>query len=178
MADLNEKDIRVFVDAVTHYFLQLTREAPRIRGAYLETRGKRPPDMEYTGAIALSGAFRGRVYVTAPRALLRHLLVATNEPDQSHMAILDLIGEMANTLAGNARRHFGPQLEISIPMTSSGDDIRLPPDGGARPYIVSVEWKNYAASVVVDVQRSGDHTSTAPARPQQAGLANVSFGKA
>ena len=39
MADLNEKDLRVFVDAVTHYFKQLSREAPRIRGAYLDTGG-------------------------------------------------------------------------------------------------------------------------------------------
>jgi len=155
MADLNEKDLRVFVDAVTHYFKQLSREAPRIRGAYLDTGGTPAIEMEYVGAIALSGAFRGRVYVSAPRALLRHLLIATGEPDQSHMAMLDLIGEMANTVSGNARRHFGPQLEISVPMASCAGDIRLPPDSGSRPYIVSVEWKNYGATVVVDLQRSG-----------------------
>lgn len=155
MPDLTEADLRVFVDAITRYFTQLTREAPRVRGAYLSTGGHALPELEYTGAITLAGAFRGEVYVTAPRALLRHLLVATGESDHSDDSMLDLIGEMANTISGNARRHFGHRLEISVPRSLRAGQVR-PPALRHRPYIVSLDWKSYGASVVVDVRKAQD----------------------
>lgn len=154
MPDLSEQDISVFVEAVTRYFSQLTREAPKVRGAYLATQQGQTPQLEYTGVITITGTFRGRVYVSAPKAMLRHLLVATGETDQSTESLLDTIGEMANTISGNARRYFGEGMVISVPtcvLLGQGD---LPPVERSRPYIVSVDWKSYGACVVVDIQSS------------------------
>jgi chemotaxis protein CheX len=43
--------------------------------------------------------------------MLRHLLISTGELDQSSDSLLDVIGEMANTISGNARRYFGDGME-------------------------------------------------------------------
>lgn len=163
MPDLSTADIRVFVEAVSRYFTRLTREAPRVRGAYLAIDAGPPPELEYSGIIVISGAFCGQVCVTAPRALLRHLLVSTGESDQSEEAMLDIIGEMANTISGNARHHFGHGLEISVPVAQRSGCGRRPAVR-SRPYIVSLDWKNYAANVVVDLQRSDRPNGAAEGR--------------
>ena len=152
MSDLNEAEIKVFTDAVRHYFAQLTREPASVRGAYLERGGEATPVYDYSGQISVSGALRGSVTLSAPRAMIRHLLVALHETDQSEENLRDTVGELANTLAGNARKHFGESMEISVPVTSSG---ALPGGGGARerPYVIMVNWKTYNASLVVDLER-------------------------
>lgn len=153
MSDLKEEEIRVFVDAVTHYFTQLTTDRPQVRGAYLGAGDVRPPSLGFSGLIPISGGFQGSVYVSAPRAMLRHLLVTAQEPSQSDENLLDLVGEVANTIAGNARRYFGERMEIAVPVTIAGHADTIRPRCRTRPYIVTVEWKGYTAQLVVDIDR-------------------------
>ena len=56
MANLRETELKIFVDAVTHYFLHLTREPAEIRAAYLGETDL--PRFDYTGLITLAGQFR------------------------------------------------------------------------------------------------------------------------
>lgn len=151
MSDLNEAEIRVFVDAVSNYFGQLTQEPATVRGAFLDDNGGTVPVYDYSGQIALSGLFRGTITVSAPRAMIRHLLMAMNEHDQSDANLRDTVGELANTLAGNARKYFGGDMEISVPRTAAGPIS----NGGSRkrPYVIMVNWKTYSASLVVDIER-------------------------
>jgi chemotaxis protein CheX len=152
MSDLGEQEIKVFTDTVTHYFSQLTREAAAVRGAYLEREGNATPSFDFTGQIVVSGLYRGSVTVSAPRAMIRHLLVALHETDHSEDNLRDTVGELANTLAGNARRHFGERMEISVPTTASGG-IPVSSNGRQRPYVIMVNWKTYSASLVVDIEK-------------------------
>ena len=153
MSDLKEEEIKVFTDAVSHYFGQLTREPAAVRGAYLEREGEATPVYDFSGRIEVSGMFRGSVTVSAPRAMIRHLLVALHETDQSEDNLRDTVGELANTLAGNARKYFGENMEISVPVTAVG---AIPGSDSARdrPYVIMVNWKSYNASLVVDIERS------------------------
>jgi chemotaxis protein CheX len=48
---------------------------------------------------------------------IRELLLMQHETDLSESNLLDAIGEIANTLAGNARQTLGGGLEISAPTT-------------------------------------------------------------
>lgn len=151
MSDLNETEIKVFIDAVTNYFNQLTQEPASVRGAFLDDNGGTVPVFDYSGQIAVSGQFRGTITVSAPRAMIRHLLLALNEADQSDANLRDTVGELANTLAGNARKHFGGEMEISVPRTAAG---ALGNAGSRkRPYVIMVSWKTYSASLVVDIER-------------------------
>ena len=47
--------------------------------------------------------------------MLTVLLMRMQETDCSEETILDLVGEVANTISGNARRDFGKNFVISIP---------------------------------------------------------------
>lgn len=151
MSDLNETEIKVFIDAVSNYFSQLTQEPASVRGAYLDDHAGTVPVFDYSGQIALSGRFHGTITVSAPRAMIRHLLIALNESDQSDANLRDTVGELANTLAGNARKQFGGDMEISIPRTAAG---AIGNSGSRkRPYVVMINWKTYSASLVVDIER-------------------------
>lgn len=152
MADMSEVEFKVFIDSVTHYFSQLTRDPAAIRASYLADPSALRFD--YTGLITLSGRFRGCVYVTAPGRMLRELLRAMQEPDTQEDNLLDVVGEMANTIAGNARRHFGAALEISVPVRIRGVSEQIKSAVRSRPFAILFHWRRHEAAVVIDLEPS------------------------
>jgi chemotaxis protein CheX len=151
MTTLAEADLKIFIDAVTHYFSHLTSETAEIRAAYLAESSA--PRFEYTGLITLAGQFRGCVYFSAPRLLVRELLIQLQEPDTCQDNLLDAVGEVANTISGNARRHFGDALEISVPITILGATEQIRTGVRTRPFAIVLRWQRYEAVVVVDIER-------------------------
>jgi chemotaxis protein CheX len=149
---MNETDLSVFTDAVKHYFLQTTKEPVEIRAAYLE-QSYQPIHHQYTGLITLSGTFRGCVHFSASHTMLLQLLLIMGEPDRSESQRLDVVGEIANTIAGNARKHYGHELEISVPVTIRGNSDEMRAAVRARPFVISLHWRNQDAVVVVDIER-------------------------
>ena len=150
MAYLSAGELKIFIDAVTHYFLHLTREPAEIRASYLADAEM--PHFDYTGLITLSGKFRGCVYFSAPRRLVRELLIQLQEPDTSDENLLDAVGEVANTISGNARKHFGSMLDISVPVTIRGATEHIKSAVRARPFVILLRWQRYEAVVVVDLE--------------------------
>ena len=70
----------------------------------------------------------------------------------SHENLCDLVGEITNTLSGNARRDFGQQFQISVPAVLSGRDGKLDYPKTGRPIIIPIEWRNYHARLIVCLQ--------------------------
>lgn len=152
MSAISTNGIRVFTDAVKHFFAQMTQDQVVIDTAFLATDGK-PQCYDYTGLVAVAGEFRGCVYFSAPRVMLRHLLMSMGEMDHRDENLLDLVGEVANTFSGNAREQFGPAFAISVPVAVKGEPEHIKP-GSAHtpphaPFVISVRWKSYSAAVVV-----------------------------
>jgi chemotaxis protein CheX len=153
MTNLSEKELKIFIDAVTHYFEHLTREPAEIRTSYLADA--QMPHFDYTGLITLSGKFRGCVYFSAPQLLVRELLIRLQEPDTGEENLLDAVGEVANTISGNARKHFGNTLDISVPVTIRGTTEHIKSAVRARPFVILLRWQRYEAVVVVDLEPLG-----------------------
>jgi chemotaxis protein CheX len=153
MADITEQEIKIFVDAVNRYFAQITGEKAKIRSSFLAEGEIRPPIYDFTGLISLSERYHGCIYFSAPRVMLMRLLLAMREPRQTDSHLLDAVGEIANTLAGNAREYFGETMGISVPETFQGVTDRLQTAVRKRPYVIMVKWKQYEAAVIVDVAR-------------------------
>jgi chemotaxis protein CheX len=150
--DISEERIRVFTNAVKHYFAQVAGEAVAIDTAFLAEDGN-PVCYDYTGLISVSGDFRGCVYFSAPRVMLRHLLIAHGESDHREEHLLDLVGEVANTFSGNAREYFGPSFAISPPLAVSGrPDCLDYHEVHERPFVISITWKAYTAAIAVCVE--------------------------
>jgi len=153
MADISESDARVFVDSVTNYFLLLTGEPALVRSAYLASTSNLPR-FDYTGLIVFSGQFRGSVYFSASSMMAAKLLLAMRETDTGKSNLLDIVGEVANTIAGNARKHYGAGLGISTPLTIYGHSDEVKSAIRARPYAIELQWQQCDGVVLVDLEVS------------------------
>jgi chemotaxis protein CheX len=144
---LKEAEIRTFVEGTTHYFETSGQQAATVGSPYLVTDGK-PGTYEYTGVIGISGARKGIVYFTAPRGMLTVLLMRMQETDCSEETILDLVGEVANTISGNARRDFGKTFVISVPtvIAREAEKVTAP---HSRSYVIPINWRAHSAKLVV-----------------------------
>ena len=150
---IEEKRFQVFIDSVNRFFNEVNNIDVKVGTPYL-VENNTPAAHDYTGIIGISGPYRGCVYFTAPRVLLRNLLLSLQEPDKSEESMMDLIGEIANTIAGNARSEYGSEFMISVPMVVKGapDQIYLPKT--ARSFVIPISWKDYSASIVVSLEQN------------------------
>lgn len=145
---MTEQAIKTFVDGASRYFAQSADKVVKIGTPFL-IENTRPTVFDFTGVIQVSGVYSGLVYFTAPRILLTHLLMSLGEYDTSNENILDIAGEVANTLAGNARSEFGSDFKISVPSLLDTSSQKLVLPVGKRSYSIPVYWRSYSAAVVV-----------------------------
>jgi chemotaxis protein CheX len=150
MAALKETDLRMFIDSVRRYFDVTSRMSPEITAAFLGTDPL--PTHDFNGIVSFSGRFSGQVIVSLPAMALRELLLMQRETDLSDVNLLDAVGEIANTLAGNARQALGSALEISVPSTLRGRAGR-PARVRAHPYVITFRWNTYPGLVCVDLEQ-------------------------
>ena len=150
MDSLTADELKLFVESVRQYFRVVTRQEPQVTSAFLATGELQGHD--YNGIVTFSGAYNGHVIVSMPGQLLKELLVLQGENDLSQGNLLDAVGEIANTLGGNARKTLGPGLQISVPMKlhgSSGIKARV----RKHPYVITLRWNHQPALVCVDMER-------------------------
>ena len=144
----DEHEIRTFVYGTTRYFEVAAQQPATVGSPYLVTQGA-PETAEYTGIINITGRRNGIVYFTAPRGMLIVMLMKMNESDVSHDNLCDLVGEVANTISGNARRDFGKEFMISAPEVVSGNGKDVQPPAGCRPFVIPINGRSHSAKLVV-----------------------------
>jgi chemotaxis protein CheX len=152
MDTLHESELKLFVDSVRRYFQVITRQEPQITSAFLGTGDIDGHD--FNGIVSFSGTYNGHVIVSMPPQLLRELLLLQRETDLSEGNLLDAVGEIANTLGGNARKALGSGLQISVPVKlrgSAGIKARV----RKHPYVITLRWNHQPALVCVDMERHG-----------------------
>jgi chemotaxis protein CheX len=147
---LHPTELKLFVESVQRYFQVTTKQEPQITSAFLGTGDI--DGYDFNGIVTFSGAYNGHVIVSMPPQLVRELLLLQGETDLSQGNLLDAVGEIANTLGGNARKALGSDLEISVPVKlhgSSGVKARV----RKRPYIITLRWNRQPAMVCVDMEK-------------------------
>ena len=142
-----EAEIRTFVEGTTRYFEASARQPATVGSPYLVIDGN-PGAYEYTGVIGISGVRNGVVYFSAPRGMLTVLLMRMQETDTSDDNIRDLVGEVANTISGNARRDFGKNFVISVPVVIAHEEQEVPAPH-ARSFVIPINWRTHSAKLVV-----------------------------
>ena len=143
-----ESEISVFVNSVLHYFDTTVQQVAACGTPYLAV-GRSPEVSDYTGMIKISGKRDGVVFFTAPKSMLCVMLMRMQDTDMSHDNLCDLVGEIANTLSGNARRDFGHQFNISVPSVVCGRNSPVEYPADTRPIVVPIEWRTHRARLVV-----------------------------
>ena len=132
---LKVEDVKVFSDAALGFFAQTTGHKASVRTAYL---------LDGAGPI-----------VCAPRGLLSHVLLLLGESDYSDASHRDIVGEIANQMSGQARRHFGEALDISPPRVLSPEEGAASHPAGAVPFVIPMQWERYEAHLVVQMDKEG-----------------------
>ncbi len=152
MREMKEEKIQVFIDGVNRYFNEVYEFGVEVGTPYLVSNNH-PTAKDYTGIIGISGdVYKGCVYFTASSDLLRKLLILMAENSNSEANRRDLVGEIANTISGNARSEFGERFMISVPVVISGvlDNIHLPKD--THSYVIPITYQKHQAAIVVSLQ--------------------------
>lgn len=150
MATLSESDLRLFVDSIKNYLQVTTRQEPHITSAFLGTGDIQ--GFEFNGVVTFSGSYNGHVVVSMPARMLRELLLLQHETDMSDSNLLDAVGEVANTLAGNARKTLGSALSISVPLKMQGAPS-IKTRVRKHPFIVTLRWNSHEAMVCIDIEK-------------------------
>jgi len=81
--------------------------------------------------------------------MLTVLLMKMQESDFSHETMRDLVGEVANTISGNARKDFGRDFVISVPSVLAGEKPDIPASPGMRSFVIPINWRSHSAKLVV-----------------------------
>ncbi len=148
---MNNSEIKYVIDTTIKFFSEITGK-PAICGIPSIKNGVKFV-MEYTGIIGISGKRKGSIYFTSDKKMLTALACMMLEIDQpTREDIMDLVGEIANTISGNLRTSFGDDFLISVPVTVEGsvNDIRIPES--IDSYIIPIKWEKYQAYLVVSLE--------------------------
>ena len=147
------KEIGVFVDGVSRYFAQFADsqealERDLVIGAPYLIDASTNLSFRYNGVISVTGDVRGVVVFTASSVLLKYILLSLAEPEISEFLIKDLVGEIANTIAGNARRELGSSFHISPPRVHLSSF-------GRRSFVLPIQWRKNSARLIVGLGKEG-----------------------
>ncbi len=148
---MDETSLQVFIDGATHFFATATDEPAEVGTPYLVSN-RASLAKGYTGIIGVSGKRKGSVYFTAPPVLLKVLLLSMGESDTSKDNMCDMVGEVANTISGNARRDFGSDFMISVPIVVVGKLEKICVPQELRSFVIPINWRGYDASLVISLE--------------------------
>ena len=145
---LDAEEVRTFVQGTVHFFETATGHPATVGSPYL-CIDKSAVVQDYAGVIGISGNREGKVYFTAPRGMLSVMLMCMNETDTGEQNVRDLVGEVANTISGNARRDFGKDFMISVPTVVAGDPEKVVTPDNIRSFVMPINCRSHSAQLVV-----------------------------
>jgi len=144
-----DQNLHVFIDGIVNYFehagsgTETKVGSPYLIDSYDQIHS------DYTGCISVSGEYEGFCHFAAPTILMKHLIMSLGESDTSDEMVLDAIGEVANTLSGNARKFLGKDFIISVPEVIKGQPKNDEQHSGQRIYAIPINWKSYKATLAI-----------------------------
>jgi chemotaxis protein CheX len=130
------------------YFATAANQPASVGSPYIVQEG-RPTIQEFTGMISIAGKRRGIVYFTASRPMLTVMLMRMGETELTQENMCDLVGEVANTISGNARRDFGKDFMISVPTVVAGEPEKIVTPDNIRSFVIPINWRSHSAQLVV-----------------------------
>jgi chemotaxis protein CheX len=148
---MTEADIKGMIKVVTDYFSSISDKPAKMGLPYVKQGNDKT--LDYTGIIGISGSRRGGVYLTAEKELLREFgQCILGESDLDEDSLIDLVGEMTNTIAGNMRENFGSSFLISVPIVVKGSVENISMQLKPPVFIVPIEWNGHASHLAVGLE--------------------------
>ena len=147
---LSASDLAVFVKLATNCIATLSGTPPVFGASSIEIG--QLSFFKYSGFIEVEGPLNGWICLSLPAGVVDGLLEALKEPPGDEIYRLDITGEVAYTVAANARARFGETLLIH-PALATGDScidrtLEQPPMTLRLPFT----WRNHTAQLLVGLR--------------------------
>ncbi len=144
---LSAPDLAIFVKLVTHCFATVSGTSPVFGASTIELG---PLALfKYSGFIVVQGPLNGWICLSLPTSVADGLLEMLCEPSRDEIYRLDIAGEVAQTVAANARERFGERLVIQPALVTGNSNIDQtlvqPPMTLRLPFT----WRNHSAQLLV-----------------------------
>lgn len=150
---MKEQYLEVFVDGLTNYFDAMTGIKAQIGTPFL-IQDINKYLFDFTGIIGISGNHKGSIFFTAPRIMMVKLISEINVPTTRDEKLMDLVGEVSNTISGNARSQFGDQFLLSTPIQLKGKNSELTVQEVNAIYVIPVVWKSMKAHLIINLNEA------------------------
>lgn len=150
---MKEADLRAFLEGLVDYFEQNTRSEANILAPYLISDVDSLL-LDYSGRIQITGGYIGNVLFTAPHRMLIALLARYGHRETDNSYLLDLVGEISNTIAGKAQQSASKNFEISVPLATRAKTIDFQSPIGLKNYCIPVQWEQQEARLIIAVTTS------------------------
>lgn len=145
---MTDSDLKVFVAGTSKFFREVGLSEAEVSTPFVREDSDRVT-YEFSAVIGVSGTQRGCVYFSAPRMMVEEIMRTVGEPDFADENCADLVGEIANTVSGNAREFLGSGFMISVPVVFYGpsQDVRFPPDMPC--FVIPIIWNGHRSSLII-----------------------------
>lgn len=152
---MEQQQLQVFIESVVEYFNKMTDTPVDVGVPFLKDEAK-SVILSLTGVIGISGTMRGAIYFTADEQFLSDLIERiTPGSDPSIQNQSAMVGELANTIAGNAQKTLGAGYHISIPIVMTTPDASQHNTLELRTstFVVPLRWHGNSAYLVAGLER-------------------------
>lgn len=158
---MEEYILKIFAKSITRYFDAVADGGAILGTPYLGGENE-SAGLGFSAVIGISGSYRGNIYYTATREKLNALLPSLGEvvPDDNLCA--ELVGEITNTISGNAREQLGGGFMISTPFILEGRPLSVHTTKNTALYVLPVTWRQHASRVLIAIYKEPDAASSRP----------------
>ena len=150
---MNDKILKVLGESAVEYFVGATGEKAYADAPYVKGIDELIL-LDYTGLIGISGSNRGAIYITCSKQMLTEITSIILSNDLEGVDIADMVGEIANTVSGNAQKALGGGFMISVPVIVKGrfDHFKFQ----IRPptYVIPIVWREHKSYLVIGIEPS------------------------
>lgn len=157
---MEEQILKIFSKSTLRYFDLVAGGGAALGTPYLggETESA---GLGFSSVIGISGTYRGNIYYTASREKLHALLPLLGEKNPDDTLCAELVGEITNTIAGNAREQLGGGFMISTPFILEARPLFVRPSRNVALYVLPIAWRQFSSRLLIALSKDAD--SDAPA---------------
>lgn len=122
MMSIKAEHVNPFITATMETFASMVRL--KVTPGKVKLKAGDPLSYDISGIIGLSGGAKGSVAISFPRASAFAIVKAfTGSSEVEEAGVIDAVGELANIIAGAAKRDLSAHnISISLPTVVTGKD--------------------------------------------------------
>lgn len=147
---LTASDLAVFVKLATNCIATVSGTPPVFGASTIELG---PLSLcKYSGFISVEGPINGWICLSLPAGVVDGLLEALKEPSGDEVYRLDITGEVAYTVAANARERFGEHLLIHPALATGNSSMEKSLVQPPMTFRLPFTWRDHTAQLLVGLR--------------------------